>query len=68
MFHVTRMREKGIHHHRIDFIDICIFTSNKKLSIRFLFVVTVDLIDINVLAKNIRDFQFLSSYIYLHIY
>lgn len=31
MFHVTRMREKGIHHHRIDFIDdICIFTSNKK--------------------------------------
>lgn len=61
------MSDKSIHHHRIDFIDdICIFTSNKKLSIRFLFVVTVD--SINDLAKNIRDFQFLSSYIYLHIY
>lgn len=63
------MSDKSIHHHRIDFIDdICIFTSNKKLSIRFLFVVTASGLDINVLAKNIRDFQFLSSYIYLHIY
>lgn len=39
------MSDKSIYYYRIDFIDdICIFISNKKLLIRFLFVVIVDLI------------------------